>query len=277
MKQDPSEVQKSRHDFLFLSQLQDNVDQKEDTQVTALLENAKAYNQKLSGHVPKIAEDQILPYQKQLSIDGQENTPFGSILIPKIDVNLPLYHTASNEALAVGAGHVENTSLPIGGNNSHSSVSAHRGMTTITAFDNLDRVKEGDVFAFSILGDLYAYKVEEVQVVLPEEVDKLRIQQGKDLATLITCTPYGINSHRILVTGARCSVPEDFLETKPDKIQVVTDKRNFPLFIGLMIVAISMGILFYWRQRDKKLALQAEREKQMESADQKDSKRSNQI
>lgn len=149
-------------------------------------------------------------------------------------------------------------------------------MTTITAFDNLDRVKEGDVFAFSILGDLYAYKVEEVQVVLPEEVDKLRIQQGKDLATLITCTPYGINSHRILVTGARCPVPEDFLETKPDKIQVVTDKRNFPLFIGLMIVAISMGILFYWHQRDKKLALQAEREKQMESADQKDSKRSNQ-
>ncbi len=76
-------------------------------------------------------------------------------------------------------------------------------MTTITAFDNLDRVKEGDAFAFSILGDLYAYKVEEVQVVLPEEVNKLRIQQGKDLATLITCTPYGINSHRILVTGSK--------------------------------------------------------------------------
>lgn len=88
-----------------------------------LLENAKAYNQKLSGHIPEVDEGQILPYPKQLSIGGQKNTPFGSILIYKIDVNLPLYRTASNEVLAVGAGHVENTSLPIGGDNSHSSVS----------------------------------------------------------------------------------------------------------------------------------------------------------
>lgn len=216
-----------------------------------LLENARAYNARLADEPSSIADDQILPYEDQLMTEPGKTTPFGSVIIPKINVYMPLYHGADELILAAGAGHLEETSLPVGGSSVHTCISAHSGMRNLAAFDNLDRLKKGDVFGFRILGDLYCYKVDDIQVVEPDQLEKLEIVPGEDKATLITCTPYGVNTHRLLVTGHRCPVPENFENERPDLEVMVQDRRNWPLLAGIAILAV-LGVLLAYRYRKKK-------------------------
>lgn len=150
-------------------------------------------------------------YEACLNLAG--NGVMGEIHIPSINVALPIYHGTSDEGLQKGAGHLQGTSLPIGGVSTHCVLAGHTGLPTTRIFDLLDQVEMGDVFTLSVLGETLAYRVCDIQVVLPDESDSLSIQEGRDLVTLVTCTPYGKNTHRLLVTGERCELPDEGVST----------------------------------------------------------------
>ena len=146
-------------------------------------------------------------YESCLNLAG--DGVMGEIAVPGIGVCLPIYHGTSDEGLRKGAGHLQGTSLPIGGESTHCVLAGHTGLPTARIFDSLDQVRTGDVFTISVLGETLAYRVCDMRVVLPDDSDSLAVQEGRDLVTLVTCTPYGKNTHRLLVTGERCEVPSD--------------------------------------------------------------------
>lgn len=147
-----------------------------------------------------------MPYAGLLNIDG--NGSMGYIEIPAIDVNLMIYHGTEEEVLQKGVGHLQGSSLPVGGTGSHCVLSAHTGLNNKKMFTDLDQMVEGDVFYLHILGEVLAYQVDQIKVVLPEETEDLKINAEKDYVTLVTCTPYGINTHRLLVRGVRIPYEE---------------------------------------------------------------------
>ena len=170
----------------------------------------------------------------------------GYIKIPKINVNLPIYHGTSLEVLSKGAGHLENTSLPVGGKGTHSVISAHSAYPTQTFFDYLTEIKEGDSFYIYVLDRVLKYEVDQIKVVLPNDTSNLYIEHDKDYMTLVTCTPYSINTHRLLVRGKR--VPYD-PNDKTD-INAVTGGEGFLFFFGYRlsywtIGGIIVGFLFF--------------------------------
>lgn len=158
------------------------------------------------------------PYATMLSPDGSDI--MGYIEIPKIDVRLAIYHGVGTEALEQGCGHIEGTSLPIGGESTHAVLSAHRGLPSAKLFTDLDRMEIGDKFVLTILGENLAYEVDQILTVLPHELDALAIEEGKDYVTLVTCTPYGVNSHRMLVRGHRIPYVEEEVKAEAGTIQV---------------------------------------------------------
>lgn len=178
---------------------------------TKELQAAAAYNQYLADF-PDLssaaaAEDrrEDSPYEELLNVVG--TGIMGSIRIPAIKVNLPVYHGTDEGVLQTAAGHYIGSSLPIGGESTHAILTGHRGLPSARLFTDLDRLEEGDVFYLKILGEILEYQVDQIQIVLPEEVDGLSIVRGEDYVTLVTCTPYGINSHRMLIRGTR--IPYD--------------------------------------------------------------------
>lgn len=219
------------------SQLETQVQEQDDSVIRQLLQQAHAYNDRLAGKEPEIPEEQILPYEDQLMVRKGDQA-FGMIVIPKLGLNMPIYHGTSETVLMAGTGHLKGTSLPVGGEDTHASVSAHTGMQNMRGFDELDQMKSGDIFGIRILGMTYAYKVESVEVVLPDEMDALEIQEGKDMVTLITCTPYGINDHRLLVHGIRTEVPEGYFDAKADPVVVLKSPRIWPFVLGTAIVVL---------------------------------------
>jgi sortase A len=171
---------------------------------------AEAYNNTLAG----ISDDASLDedtYNALLNVDG--SGIMGYLEVPKIDVRLAIYHGTGEDALENGVGHLENTSLPVGGSSTHCVLSGHRGLPSAKLFTDLDKLENGDLFYIYILGETLAYEVDQVLVVEPSQVDALKITPGQDYVTLLTCTPYGVNSHRLLVRGHRTEVvnetPED--------------------------------------------------------------------
>ena len=170
---------------------------KDNPLVGYLLQEAEKYNAwLLDGR-----ETSGLSYSEQLLLDGE--TAMGYISIPKINVQMPIYHGTSDEVLAVGAGHLESSSLPIGGSGSHAVLTAHSGMRFIRAFDDIRKLKAGDTFTLTVLGKILTYEVMSTETVLPDETGSLAIDPEKDLVTLVTCTPIGINDHRLLVHAER--------------------------------------------------------------------------
>nr|WP_156874595.1 class C sortase [Vaginimicrobium propionicum] len=177
------------------------------------LASAHAYNEALasgavlgaSEHVAKgsgdMTDTDVEPYEQQLM--GSPDGFMGRVRVDSAGIDLPIYHGTDDETLLKGAGHLRGTSLPVGGINTRTVVTAHRGLAESTLFTHLDKVKKGDIFTFEVLGEIFAYQVADIKVVAPEDTEAIRPVEGKDLATLITCTPIGVNSHRILVTGER--------------------------------------------------------------------------
>lgn len=173
-----------------------------------MFKQAEEYNHSLTNNViitdpfDKEAYEKIgANYEKTLNVDG--NGLIGYIDIPKINVYLPIYHGTTEEILAKGAGHLQNTSLPIGGESTHSVISAHTAYPGETFFDYLTDMEEGDEFFVHVLDRVLKYEVDSIKVVLPEETDDLRVIKGEDHVTLLTCTPYSVNTHRLLVRGKR--------------------------------------------------------------------------
>lgn len=179
-------------------------------------EKAEGYNKMLTGNM--IITDPFDPEaQKKLEENsdyynilniGNDNI-IGYIKIPKINVSLPIYHGTSEDVLKRGVGHLQNTSFPIGGEGTHAVLSGHTGLSSAKLFTDLDKLEEGELFFIEVLGEKLAYKIDQIKIVEPSETSDLVIKSGEDYVTLVTCTPYGINSHRLLVRGTRVPYTED--------------------------------------------------------------------
>ncbi|WP_289688709.1 class C sortase [Faecalibaculum rodentium] len=168
-----------------------------------LISNAKLYNDSLIKSNDRFnpTDSEHAEYEKQLSVGGSDI--MGSITVPSVDISLPIYHGTSEEVLAVGAGHLEGSSLPVGGLGTHTVITGHRGLPSALLFTDLDKVVEDDYVILKVLNETLTYQVDTIRIVEPKEIEGLAIDPEKDLLTLVTCTPYGINTHRILITGHR--------------------------------------------------------------------------
>ncbi len=204
---------------------------------------AEAYNialnaEKMAFYNPKLVEG----YNEALNIDGTGT--MGYINIPAINVMLPIYHGTDERTLQNAAGHLEGSSLPTGGASRHAVISAHRGLPSAKLFTNLDKLVVGDRFTLTILNKVLTYEVDQIAIVLPSETGGLQVQEGKDLCTLITCTPYGINTHRLLVRGKRVEnevekkavyVPADAIKIDP---VIVTPIMAIPFLLILLVILL---------------------------------------
>ena len=167
---------------------------------TAIFAEADAYNKQLAQLNEPLVEHNRLPdYNSILNVGG--TGMMGYITVPKISQELPVYHGTSDGVLSVAVGHLQGTSLPVGGENTHCVVSAHRGLPTAVLFTHLDRMEIGDIFYFTILDRTITYEVDQIRIVEPDDASLIQIKDGKDYCTLLTCTPYGINTQRLLVRG----------------------------------------------------------------------------
>ena len=194
----------------------------DDIDYQAILEDARAYNQSLVGNKKRyiFSEQEHKKYESLLNISG--NGIMGYIEIPSIGVSLPIYHGVEDTILQVAVGHIEGSSLPVGGLGTHCVVSGHRGLPSAKLFTDLDKLVEGDTFLLQVLDEVLTYEVDQIHIVEPQEVDFLDIEKDKDLCTLITCTPYGVNSHRLLVRGHRIENQEnaDLGRVTADAVQI---------------------------------------------------------
>ena len=226
----------------------ENIDKKT---ISKIFEDAKKYNVKFLGDVvitdpfdPEFQPNTDIEYENILNINN--DGMMGYVEIPVIDVSLPIFHGTSGEVLEKGAGHLQNTSLPVGGENSHSVITGHTAYSAAKLFTDINQLILGDVFYIHVLDETLAYEVDNIKVVLPNETNDLRIVMGEDLVTLVTCTPYGINSHRLLVRGKR--IPYEKTEEKiivNDRVIESTwmKEYKFALKIGGSIL-ISIVLIF---------------------------------
>ncbi len=196
-------------------------------------QDAVAYNQSLRtrDNIFILSDEQKVAYDQLLNIGG--NGVMGYIEIPSIGVSLPVYHGTDEAVLQIAIGHLEWTSLPVGGESTHCVVSGHTGLPSAKLFTNLNQLEKGDTFLFRILDETLTYEVDQINIVLPHETDLLHIEEGKDLCTLVTCTPYGVNSHRLLVRGHRVENAE-IAKT----IRVTADATQIEPMIVAPIVAV---------------------------------------
>ena len=216
---------------------------------------ANEYNEMLFQAKGGIVEEtEEKKYEELLNIHGTDI--MGSLEIPKIQVELPIYHGTEDEVLSNGIGHLEGTSLPIGGENTHSVLTGHRGLPSSKLLVRLDEMKIGDLFFIHTYKEVMAYKVEDIMVVKPEDTAWMEIKGEKDLVSLVTCTPFGINSHRLIVTGHRVDYKEkEYIKIKPQPPSVreiiVT---VFPILfvVSIVVIEIKNRIQTYRRQRRRK-------------------------
>ena len=222
----------------------------DDAELTAQRETAKQYNAMLSGAATITeggASAPPLAYAQQLTVGGV----MAYVDIPKINVYLPVQHGTDADTLERAVGHVVGTSLPVGGSSTHAVLSAHSGLASSKLFSDIDQLAVGDTFYIHVLGDTLAYKVDSIHTVLPTDTSLLQIEDGKDLVTLVTCTPFGVNTHRLLVRGHRVPyVPEQEVPAAAEKPVVSSWTQHYltGLGIGLGVVAAVGGGYFLVRR-----------------------------
>lgn len=227
------------------------VSNRSEGEIQEILNQVTEYNNMLfqsNGAIIDNMDTSILSDESYNSLLNQANGIMGSIEIPKIDVDLPVYHGTEDDALSVGVGHIQGTSLPVGGENTHCVLSGHRGLPGSSLFTRLDEMKEGDLFFLSVMGETLAYKVYDIQVVDPDNTEVLEITAGKDDVSLVTCTPYGLNTHRLVVTGER--VPYEESEYNSIGSELPSLRELLFIAIPFVLLAVAGGLKFKdWRKK----------------------------
>ena len=232
---------------------------------TAILDEAKAYNKRLakSGIQWNLTDAQKKEYNQMLKIDGTD--VMGYVSIPKIHVKLPLYHGTDEAILQTSIGHLEQTSLPVGGKSSHCSVSGHRGLPSARLFTDLDRLKEGDTWTMTILNETVTYEADQIRIVEPEDLSNLGIEKKKDFCTLITCTPYGINTHRLLIRGHRIPNADGDANLTADAIQI--EPKYIAPFLAMPILIALLVIMIISTHRARRMGMEDNVTKYLQSRD----------
>lgn len=238
----------SLHQSKAIAGYVDKVAEISEDEYNDILTSAKEYNKAINRlTVSALTDAQREDYMSQLNLN--KNGMLGYIEIPKINCTLPIYHTTETSVLQIAVGHVEGSSLPVGGEGSHCVLSGHRGLTSAKLFTNLDQLAIGDVFVLSVLNEKLSYEVDDISIVDPEDVSKLTFEDGKDLCTLVTCTPYGVNSHRLLVRGHRVENTDvTMIKVSADATQVNPLLVNAIAFspiilLGIIILVIRKAIM----------------------------------
>lgn len=212
----------------------------------AIFAKAKEYNDSLPNGVNfNISEEQYAEYASILDITG--TGIMGYIQIQSIGVNLPVYHGVDEGILQIAVGHIPGSSFPIGGERTHAVMSGHRGLPSAKLFSDLDKLSEGDVFTVTVLDETFTYMIDQIRIVLPEETDELAIVDDKEYATLVTCTPYGVNSHRMLMRGHRIA-NIDGKATPADAVRIPTYMVIPAVGIPLLFIVLA-GMLIYYRKK----------------------------
>ena len=228
-----SDYWNSFHQSRAIASYEEQVANIDDAQYEELWDAARDYNQSLLQRPNDfiLSDEQQEIYKSLLDIGG--NGIMGYIEIPMIDVMLPIYHGTKESVLQIAVGHLDWTSLPVGGAGSHCVLSGHRGLPSARLFTDLDKLKVGDVFMLHVLNEILTYEIDQILIVEPQDTDPLLIEPGKDLCTMITCTPYGINSHRMLVRGHRIESQEE-----PKDIRITADAVRIEPLMVAPIVAV---------------------------------------
>ena len=232
------------------------VEKSDESTIKQAFKQAETYNKNLLGTVilkdpfdPNFVPETDLVYEELLNLNN--DSIMGSIEIPKIDVKIPIFHGTSQEVLLKGVGHLTNTSLPIGGKSTHAVLTGHTGVPNAVFFTDLDKLEKGDMFFIRVLNRTLAYKVDQIKVVLPTVTKDLLIADDKDYVTLITCTPYGINSHRLLVRGTRVPYTETEIEKKKESIEKVEStwmsEYKRALIIGAAVFSAIVAVFVVFR------------------------------
>ena len=253
-----------RHQAEVHIHYQEKVEQVDNTKLIEAKELAVAYNQTI---LPGAQDEDS--FSKEALLSASEN--YGSLLnlagdgimgyveIPTIGVTLPIYHGTNNSTLERGVGHLLGSSLPVGGESTHSVLTAHSGMASQKMFSDLDRLKKGDIFFLDVLGEKLAYQVDQIKTVLPYDTTFLQTEIGNDLCTLVTCTPFGVNTHRLLVRGTRIEyeeaevIVEEKLETEEPVKSTWEQQYLQGILIGIgAVVILGLGLLVFWFVRRKR-------------------------
>ena len=233
-----------------------------DNKNAEMIEAARLYNSRISGTaiVDAFSNTEKSVSEEYLNIlNVRDNGMMGYLQIPKIDVKIPIYHGTSDEVLQKGVGHVEGSSFPVGGDTTHAVLSAHSGLPSARLFTDLNQLQNGDMFYIYILDQVFAYKVDQILVVEPSDVEALELQKGEDYVTLVTCTPYAINTHRLLVRGTRVEYSPEVLESTPVKKELGKDEKI--LYLSLFLVLIILLFVLFIVLRDKKKFAKKRRER----------------
>ena len=229
-----SDAVNRKHQSRAVADYAEEVEQLSDADYQTYFDAADAYNRQLNTTPNAFYKpDLVSGYAQTLDISG--TGIMGYITIPKISVELPIYHGTDEGVLQVAAGHLEGSSLPVGGAGTHAVISAHRGLPSAKLFTNLDELEVGDRFTITVLNRVLTYEVDQISIVLPTEIDQLLPTEGMDYVTLMTCTPYGINTHRLLVRGKRVETMES-----QKHIRVAADAFRIEPIIVAPILAIPM-------------------------------------
>lgn len=210
-----------------------------------LWQDATSYNQSLltRSNTYLLSDEQKAEYDRLLDVSGLG--VMGYIEIPEIDVSLPIYHGTGESVLQIAVGHLEWSSLPVGGESTHCVLSGHRGLPSAKLFTNLDKLQEGDTFLLRILNEVLTYEVDQILIVEPQETSALQIEEGKDYCTLVTCTPYGINTHRILVRGHRIENAEEAKVIRVTADAMLIDPVIMaPLVAAPMLLVLLLCLMF---------------------------------
>lgn len=227
-----------------ISNYDENAVHLSESEKQAMLEAARQYNQELLGNIELL--DPFSPVKKEVDaryqslLSTNEAGMMGYIRIPQIDVELPIYHGTEEKVLQSGVGHFEGTSLPVGGESTHTVLTGHRGLPSKLLFTDLDELEEGDIFYIKILGETLAYQIDQILTVKPENTKALTIAPGKDYATLVTCTPYAVNTHRLLVRGTRIPYEEAIRQVPDEKII-----PKLPFQVKILLLAIGILLLVF--------------------------------
>ena len=227
------------HQSRAISNYSEEVQNLDSARFDEMFEEACKYNeQSLSRANPYLlSEEERAQYPELLSVS--DSGVMGYIDIPTIKVTLPIYHTTEDDVLQVAIGHVDWSSLPTGGESTHSVFSGHRGLPSARLFTDLDKLVEGDIFYLNVLDRTLAYEVDQILIVEPDQTDSLLVREGKDYCTLVTCTPYGVNTHRLLVRGHRIEIKDESV------LRVVSDAAQIQPMLVAVFVAIPLLILLF--------------------------------
>lgn len=244
-----SEFWNSKHQSRAIAGYTEKVLEIDDNRYELMLQEVNEYNKKLENGLSRWipSEEEVEEYNGLLNIGG--TGIMGYVEIPDLGISLPIYHGVDEAVLQIAIGHLQGSSLPVGGAGTHCAISGHRGLPSAKLFTNIDELKEGDVFLLCVLDEVLTYEVDQIRIVEPKDLSALEIEENKDLCTLITCTPYGVNSHRLLVRGHRIeTVENNSIRVPADAMQI--DETIVASFVSVPILLfLLIWLLIHYRKR----------------------------